>query len=860
MKAVIMAGGFGTRLRPLTCSIPKPMVPMLNRPIMEHIIRLLRAHNITDIVVTLFYHPEIITDYFGDGSRLGVHLRYVKADADYGTAGSVRNAASLLGERFLIISGDVLTDFNLTEAINFHTEREAQATIVLYHSPNPLQYGVVITRGDGRIVRFVEKPTWGEVFSDTINTGIYVIEPDVLECVPKGQEFDFSKDLFPLLLDREVALFGYPSHGYWRDVGNLGEYLDAHRDVLAGHVDVEFPGEKIGTAYVGLDTKVETESSSLKGTVVVGNHCTIGKDALLSNSVVGNNVMIEPDAVIEDSVIWSGSIIHRGAKLSSDVLANNVVIGEGAVVEENVFIGEKCVIGSKAHLMGNIKLWPSKVVEEGAILTRSLVWEDRWLRELFADARVSGYSNIEMNPEFGARLGAAFGAFVGAGKTVVTSRDPDNVSRMMNRALMCGLISAGVNVNDLRATPIPILRHELSTGKEVGGLHVRKSPRNKNVTDIIFFDASGKDLPVSKRKTVERLFFGEEVPRVAPEKVGEINFPERTTESYREKFLSALNIEAIKKAKLKLVLDYSHGITATVFPTLIGSLGCEVIAINAFLDPAKLTREPEETEDALRRLSHIVTSLGYDLGCMFDAGGERLYIIDETGKPISEERLLALVAKLFVMANPKATKIAVPISASMEVDLIASEHGVKVEKTKDTHLAMMNAATELQVEFVGGTRGGFIFPKFSFATDAMFGIAKILEFLGVTGQKLGELDRKLPRFETVKREVPCPWESKGTVMRMLMTESEKMKRDSVDGVKLYLNSGESTSSVLIMPDKERALFHVRAEARGKSAALDLANEYEQKIVRWRDGNSAQRVNSKARARTSTTSRGANSKK
>jgi mannose-1-phosphate guanylyltransferase/phosphomannomutase len=443
-----------------------------------------------------------------------------------------------------------------------------------------------------------------------------------------------------------------------------------------------------------------------------------------------------------------------------------------------------------------------------------------------------------MNPEFGARLGAAFGAFVGPGKTVVTSRDADNVSRMMNRAIMCGLTSAGLQVNDLRETPIPILRHELGTGREVGGVHARKSPIDRRMTDIIFFDADGKDLPVSKTKTIERLFFGEEVPRVSPDKVGTINFPERTTESYRQKFRSMLKVEAISKKKFKIVIDYSHGITATIFPTLIGSLDCDVIALNAYLDANKLTREPAEIKSALRQLSHIVTSLGFDLGFMIDAGGEKLVIVDEMGNVLDSDRLLALVTKLFLKANPGTMRIAAPISASMEVDLVAKEHHVEVIKTKDSHLGMMNAATMQGVSFVGGTRGGFIFPEFGFATDAMFTAAKILELLAVTGDRFSSIDRELPRLSMVERDVSCPWEIKGRIMRRLTKESEDQKRDFVDGIKIYRDSGDAIASVLIMPDKERALFHLRAEAIDESSALSLADRYEQKIQQWKDGGEA----------------------
>lgn len=446
MKAVIMAGGFGTRLRPLTCNIPKPMVPVANKPMMEHIIWLLKSHGINQITATLFYQPEQITDYFGDGSNFNVNISYRKTEADLGTAGSVKNAHDLLDSRFIIISGDVLTDFDLSSALSFHIKKKSKATILLTRSANPLQFGVVLTNEENRIYRFLEKPSWGEVFSDTINTGIYILEPEILDLIPSGEEFDFSKNLFPLLLEREVPLYGYVADGYWRDIGNLNEYQDAHFDVLRGLVKIPIDGHKNLNVTVGQNSRVETDARHLTGTVIIGKNCRIHRDAVISNSVIGDNCEILPGAVIRNSVIWSGSQIGTRAELSSDVISNDCVVGDEAILAENVFVGNKCVIGRKSSILSNVKIWPEKIVEEGATVTRSLVWEDRWLRELFTNSRVSGISNIEINSEFGAKLGAAFGAFVGSGTTVVTSRDADNVSRMINRALMCGLMSAGVHV------------------------------------------------------------------------------------------------------------------------------------------------------------------------------------------------------------------------------------------------------------------------------------------------------------------------------------------------------------------------------------------------------------------------------
>jgi len=827
-----MAGGFGTRLRPLTMNIPKPMVPMMNKPMMYHIVELLKRHGITDIISLLYYQPEIITNYFGDGSQFGVQMKYVRAEADYGTAGAVRNAAEFLDERFIIISGDVLTDFNLTKAINFHIERKAKATIVLTHAKNPLQFGVVITADDGKITRFLEKPSWGEVFSDTINTGIYVLEPDVLDLIPYQHEFDFSKNLFPLLLQQDMGLYGYIADGYWRDVGNLNEYQEAHLDCLAGQVNIIIDGVQQGSTYVGDQTVLRTDVSNFEGTVVIGERCDIGSDVKIINSVIGNNCLIASGTVIRNSVIWDGVRVGRGAELESDVVGNDCVIGEGATVAENVFISDRCMIGKGSKLLSNIKLWPEKVVEDGAVLSTSIVWGDRWLRELFADARISGLSNIEMNPEFGAKLGAALGAFVGSGNTVVTSRDSDNVSRMMKRALTCGLMSAGVIINDLQTTPIPIIRHELRNGKQAAGIHVRKSPYDKRYTDIIFLDGDGRDLPIGKTKAIERLFFGEDFARAKYDSVGSIYFPGRTNEIYRERFLSCLNVDAISKVGFSIVIDYSNGVASTIFPNILGSLNCQVVSLNAYLEPTKLTRSKEEVEFACKQLSHIVTSLKYDVGFMIDAGVEKIRVTNENGHYFDGNRLLTLVTSLVLEAYPKIKKIAVPVVATAEVDLIAKEHRVQVLRTKNSHAAMMDAAKDKDVGFVGGTKGGFIFPEFLFACDGMFGVAKILELLALTGKRLGEMDNAIPRLHQLERDVHCPWDAKGKVMRNAMKASETEHRQLIDGIRILF---DDIDWVLILPDKERAAVHIYAEAKEKSTAEQLLNEYEQKVVMWRGG-------------------------
>src|SRR4051794_3300429 len=261
MRAVILAGGEGTRLRPLTSNQPKPMMPLVNRPMLEHIVSLLKKHGFDDIVVTVAYLGNQIRDYFGDGSDFGVRMRYATEEQPLGTAGSVRNAADELDETFLVISGDVLTDIDLGAFVAAHREEKAVASIALKRVENPLEFGIVITRPDGSIERFLEKPTWGEVFSDTINTGIYVLEPVVFDYIPEGQVVDFSSDVFPALLDDGHTMHGHVSEGYWEDVGTLEAYSRAHTDVLDGRVRVEIDGFQLGEGrWIGTDVEISPEA------------------------------------------------------------------------------------------------------------------------------------------------------------------------------------------------------------------------------------------------------------------------------------------------------------------------------------------------------------------------------------------------------------------------------------------------------------------------------------------------------------------------------------------------------------------------------------------------------------------------
>jgi len=830
MKAVIMAGGFGTRLRPLTSNVPKPMIPVANKPMMEHVVDLLRDHGITDLVTLLHFQPELIEGHFGDGSEFGVRMIYVSAGEDYGTAGAVKNAEQHLEGPFLVISGDLLTDFNLAAAVEFHRERGADLTVLLTRVENPLQYGVVITEPDGRISRFLEKPTWSEVFSDTVNTGIYLLDLSVLDLIPPKREFDFSRDLFPLMMREGKKLFGYIASGYWRDVGDLLEYRLAHQDILAGTVKVKIPGRKVEgldkDIWLGRGSRVDF-TAGLRGAVLIGKNTRVEANARISNSVIGDNCIVEEGAIIADSILWNNVYIGRGAVLKENVVGRGSDIKARARLFEGALISDNCRIGEGSAIKAEVKVWPQKVVEDGATLSTSLVWGERWTRSLFGAYGVTGLGNIEISPEFAAKLGAAFGATLREHAVVRASRDPHRTSRIINRAMMCGLLSAGVDVHDLRVTPIPVLRYGMGVRGAVAGVHVRKSPYDPELVDIKFFDERGMDISANREKGIERLFFREDFRRARIEGTGILSFPEYDLEYYQEAILSFVNRDAIRARMHKIVIDYSYGSAATIFPAVLGKLGCEVIALNAYMDETKITKTAEEFQRSLKQLCEIVRILGADLGIMLDTGAEKLFLVDDKGDLISDELALAVVA-LLVARTHSAGTIGAPITASAVLEELVGPHGFKVQRTKIAPRALMELAAQDGVVFVGDAFAGFIFPRFQPAFDAMLATLKILEMLAASGLTLHEAIRHIPKRITAREQVPCPWEMKGTLMRTLIEATKDERVELVDGVKIHLGSDWAA----IYPDQDKPYFHILAEADGRARAEQIVATYRDKVEDW----------------------------
>jgi mannose-1-phosphate guanylyltransferase/phosphomannomutase len=831
MKAVIMAGGQGTRLRPLTSNQPKPMIPIANTPCMEHIARLLKDHGFTEIVVTLQFMPEEIQDYFGDGSDWGVSIGYSIEDAPAGTAGSVKLAEEHLeGERVLVISGDALTDCDLTRVLEFHENNGAEATMVLKSVENPLDFGIVITEEDGRISRFLEKPAWGQVFSDTVNTGIYVLEPTALAEIPSEGEYDFSKELFPKLLEAGRPLYGYVTEDYWEDIGNLEQYMRAQRDVLDGKMrGVRPPGTRLReNVYVGHRAQVDDEE--LDGPVVIGENVRVDQGARISPyCVIANNVVVGAGATVERSVIAEGTYVGEGAELVDTLVGRSSYIQERARILERSALGDDVIVGEGATVAPDVKIFPHKTVESGANVTQSLIYETMGLRTVFKGGVVSGKFNVDLTPEFTIRLASSFGTELDPGSIVTLGRDASRAAQVAKRAMTGALLGVGVNVRDLRAAHAGVVRHDVLAGKSVAGAHVRAGEDQDDV-EILFFSSGATPMSESDQRGIEKVFVREEYRRAHGSDIGELIYPGRAVEQYVERLEMATNRERTQGATL--VVDFSGGVASLVASRVFARLGINAVVMEGFTNAnvvgsREITRAAGEEPGthfakALDRVGRVVPTVGAAFGAVVGPNGEDVQFVDDKGEFVPPDVMLACV-----LSRMPSEKVVLPINLSRGYEELVRKGGgtLVVSRTGLGNVAIK--AAEVRADVAGLADGHYVFPDFLPAPDCFITLARALELFREVPAVKEPLSDVRARFGEPfggvrRRKLECPWGAKGRVMRGL---AERFGGDAdailTDGVKLNL---EGDSWVLMLPDPDNPLFYVYAEADGSGNGLGNGSE------------------------------------
>jgi len=824
MKAIVLAGGFGTRIQPLTNSIPKPMLPILNRPMMEHIIIKLRDQlGIKDIAVLLYFKPEIIKNHFKDGSDLGVNITYFQPDDDYGTAGAVSFAKEFLDETFIIVSGDLVTNFDFQKIQKFHKKKNSQLTITLTSVENPLQFGVVIANEEDRIERFLEKPSWGEVFSDTINTGIYVIEPEILEHIPFKENFDFAKDLFPKLMREDIPLWGCSVEGYWRDVGNPESYRDVYKDIFSGEIELPIKGERQeidkGVVYLEEGSQLP-EKIRIRGTVVIGKEVEVAEGATLQNCSIGNKSKIKKHSEVLDSVLWHDVQIGAKVKLNNSVLCNDNILKDEVKAPFGIIVAEKCLINKKAAFEKDIIIWPDKVVEASAVVSTNIIWGNRYKSSIFQNGTVIGRTNIELSCQMSTKLAESLGSTLPVGSSVYLSRDFHKSARMLKRAFLSGLLSTGINVIDLANVPSNVMRYALKQNEDASaGIHFRQSIYEPDHTEIVFYTNEGLAIDTQYAQSIERIFFRENFRRVKYQEIGEISEDAHVKEFYINSVKSHFENNQFLHSEMKIAVDIMNGSTSDTYPQIINSLGIDNIILNAYRSDRF---GPNDVSKIQENMQNMVRSMNLECGVLIYPNGQKLQIVDDKGQLIYDYILLLVILELLDKSATQKINVILPAWAP---DMIEYKN-IKIERSK---FGNFKAAHLKKYDFIADTDGHFAFSEFGLNKDAVFANLKILELLKNSDQKLSKIIAKLPEFSFKGENIACPSDKKGKMMRKFLEDGKGKKTSSIDGVKIWLSDDEW---ILMVPDQHNEFLNIYVQAQDEKHSNKIFYQYQEKIEKW----------------------------
>ncbi len=832
MKAVIMAGGFGTRIQPLTNSIPKPMLPIMNRPMMEHTITSLRDVGITEFIILLYFKPDVIKEYFKDGSELGITITYVVPDDDYGTAGAVKRAQEYISdENFIIISGDLVTDFDFQKIFDYHIAKKSKLTITLTSVDNPLEFGIVIANKEGRIEKFLEKPSWGEVFSDTINTGIYIIEPEILDYIPKNENFDFGKDLFPLLMREGVELMAGNAQGYWRDVGNPESYRDVYADILNGKLKLKLGG-KPTKYYDGVlicdESTVLDSSIDIIGIVVLGKNVTIKRGTKLNNVVIGDNVTIGNSSNIRNTVIWNNVSIGRNAKLDGCVICDHNQIGNNMTAKAGMILAEGCEIGQLVSVEKDVTIWPDKVIEDASIISHSVIFGSKYKNSIFQNGTVLGKSNVELSCEMATKLAEAFGAQLPVGSIVLVSRDNAKNSRMLKRAVLGGLLSCGVNVVDYNATSSSVMRCSLSAHDFYSaGVYFHQKIDDPTSTVITFFNQEALRINNDVSKKVEKAFFKEAFRRVDYSRIGQIHDFDIKKEylNYKNGIKSLLQSHTFRGFECRIVVDMMHGMGSEIFPDILNDLGVDHILFNAYPDQKRLDNIHSLVKRSTEDMCAVVKALKLDAGFFLYPHGQRLDIMCDGGVVLSKQAALyAVLSLLNIEASSSGEKKRVFLP-TWAADIVNFEY-LEIEQGQ---YANFKSEEMKKYDLVATGEGNFTFTEFATHRDSMYATLKILEMIVNHKVKLSELINAIPSFFYHTFQVECNQALKGKMMRMFLEDAEGKESSALDGVKIWLDKDDW---ILMIPDQYSDYLNLYIQAVTQEKGEEIYQTYTTKIQMW----------------------------
>ncbi len=770
MKAVIMAGGEGRRLRPMTCNYPKPMARLFDRPVMEYIVKLLKKHGITDIAVTLQYMPKMIEDHFGDGSEYGVSIRYYREECPLGTAGSVAQCADFLDEDFIVISGDAVCDFDLNAVIEFHKRNNADVTLALYKHPTPLEYGLVMTDESGRVERFIEKPTWGEVFTDTVNTGIYVLSPKVLDAIPKREKYDFACDLFPRLKDENARLYGFIADGYWCDIGECEAMLECTRDVLDGKVKLDIPAKRIREGIYSA-SRLEHDIKLIPP-CYIGSNVTMEKGVQLGPyAVIGEGSVLGKSAVVERSICDGGKLM-REAELFGSIVCRNAVIGNGAGLGEGTVIGENARIGDHCVVFEGVRIWPDKFTQDGERIRYSILpGTARHYTGIGEDGVIRGEINIDLSPEACVMIGNALGTRAGRGQKVLVGCDGENASCMAIDAIRAGVRTSGA----VCAQSDSSFASELMFASSLIGARYSVFARlESNGISIRLFGSDGMKLENAERRKIEGAVSRGDCTRADSMGVGDVEYISGIGTMYAS---SALVYGSARGRSVSLAHEGDKNSAQAALYRALEEMGMQICE--------------------------------YAVGIPFfdvDDDGLELIAVDEKRRNIDNDHTEAIAV---LCALRLYDTVAVQYSASSVLDMIATREGRALKRIgKDGASALKLYHTE------------------RYLWDAVARASFICAYMAREGVMLSELYDEIPSFWKKNAELPLE-SDRGYIMRALKDEMKELSPELCEGMKFVLEEGY----IHIYPCSNRQAIRIIAESGKEEYADELCTRFEKSAQR-----------------------------
>ena len=794
MKAVIMAGGEGRRLRPLTCSVPKPMVPLLNKPVIDYTIDLMEEYGISSIAVALHYLADVIKNHLGSGSSRKAGISYSDPGKKLGTAGSVRAAAGNETDCILVMSGDCITDIDLDELLKKHRAIGADATIVLKQVAKPVEYGVALVDEAGMIERFIEKPEKNELFSDLANTGIYILERRAIELIPENTEFDFSKDLFPLMMKKGMKLFGCRTESYWCDIGDIAQYRKAQQDMLCGKCRFKTAARNYGGVYIEPNVNISA-GAKLISPCYIGNGSQIADGACIEEyTVLGNGCSVECGADLKRSVVLDNVKIRQEAELRGTVVCENAFIDERAALYENSTVGAGTHIGIGTAIMPGVSVWPGKKIENGISCRDNIIWGKSAKRISIDGSRIEGYADCQLTPETALRIGAGFAQTFRPPVKLTCCTDGSQTAAMLKYAVISGMVSQGADVLSQEPMSKSAFGYVLGETGCSGGIYISKSRNRRAVLTV--YDKNGIEASSDTAREIQKnCIFGEKQPFTGSE-LGIMTRVNGQKYAYENCLVRGIDYKALKANKKTLRITASDMIAECLSRILLNA-GWRV-------------ERTSEHENLLPAHDENVLCAAVD-------DNENVSAAAGFDTAAGEYALMSVILKQEAEKG-EINSAVLPAAFPQAYRDFLRESGIEAAFAPEKKNKLRRAA------FKNG-----MYNRTICEPEAL--ILKLCELFSK-----GELKKRLetlPENFSAERKVRVNSSEIGRLLRTITEGEQKTDRELIDGIRMKYDTGW----VVVQPDyNENAAFRIVAGSSDTEYAKELCDIYAEKINSLRKKN------------------------